>query len=349
MPTYITARDLKDTFPSLDEFDTKKPIYSWVTDSGSRYVSHDSGLVTALFVDGSNQGSAQANKAAVDANGEWFYDSAIDAVYYYNDSSTPEDLLMEAGEDFATLKTRVMKDASDYVDSKLDSNLPREQFLLKDGTYDYIIRRVTSLIAAFFLVKGKDPTSEIAEALFEEAQLHLNDLNAGKAKLGYQNSGDASRGVIRKVSVSGNLNSIKTNDVLGITTERFLVLNVDDVNGKTRGNYFGSYDRLKVIVTTGGAIGTAKYSVFAKDDDNIKNNQVVTDEVINGDYQDLAAGLQIRFQGSSDSSTATQNDEWEVEVSGIYEELETPSMRSVKMTRKDFKQFYRGKNGSRIY
>jgi|TARA_Y100000401_G_scaffold114741_1_gene117223 phage gp36-like protein len=326
MPTYITARDLKDTFPSLDEFDTKKPIYSWVTDSGSRYVSHDSGLVTALFVDGSNQGSAQANKAAVDANGEWFYDSAIDAVYYYNDSSTPEDLLMEAGEDFATLKTRVMKDASDYVDSKLDSNLPREQFLLKDGTYDYIIRRVTSLIAAFFLVKGKDPTSEIAEALFEEAQLHLNDLNAGKAKLGYQNSGDASRGVIRKVSVSGNLNIVDT-----------------------RGNYFGSYDRLKVIVTTGGAIGTAKYSVFAKDDDNIKNNQVVTDEVINGDYQDLAAGLQIRFQGSSDSSTATQNDEWEVEVSGIYEELETPSMRSVKMTRKDFKQFYRGKNGSRIY
>jgi len=326
MPTYITSRDLKDTFPSLDEFDTKKPIYSWVTDSGSRYVSHDSGLVTALFVDGSNQGSAQANKAAVDSNGEWFYDSAIDAVYYYNDSSTPEDLLMEAGEDFATLKTRVMKDASDYVDSKLDSNLPREQFLLKDGTYDYIIRRVTSLIAAYFLVKGKDPTSEIAEALFEEAQLHLNDLNSGKAKLGYQNSGDASRGVIRKISVSGNMNIVDT-----------------------RGNYFGSYDRLKVIVTTGGAIGTAKYSVFAKDDDNMKNNQVVTDEVINGDYQDLAAGLQIRFQGSSDSSTATQNDEWEVEVSGIYEELETPSMRSVKMTRKDFKQFYRGKNGSRIY
>ena len=34
---------------------------------------------------------------------------------------------------------------------------------------------------------------------------------------------------------------------------------------------------------------------------------------------------------------------------GIYEEVENASMRSVKMTRKDFKQFYRGKNGSRIY
>jgi len=326
MPTYITARDLKDAYPNLDEFDTKKPIYSWTVDSGSRYVSHDSGLVTALFVDGANQGSAQANKAAVDANGEWFYDSAVDAVYYYNDTNSPDDLLMEAGEDFATLKTRVMKDASDYVDSKLDSTLPREQFLLKDGTYDYLIRRLTSLVAAFFLVKGKDPTSQIAVALFQEAQMHIDDLNSGKAKLGYQNTGDASKGIVRKISVSGSLNIVDT-----------------------RGNYFGSYDRLKVIVTTGGAIGTAKYSVFAKDDDTLKNNQVITDEVINGDYQELAAGLQVRFQGSSDSSTATQNDEWEVEVTGIYEETENASMRSVKMTRKDFKQFYRGKNGSRIY
>ena len=156
--------------------------------------------------------------------------------------------------------------------------------------------------------------------------MHIEDLNSGRAKLGYQNSGDASKGIVRKISVSGSLNIVDT-----------------------RGNYFGSYDRLKVIVTTGGAIGTAKYSVFAKDDDTLKNNQVVTDEVINGDYQELAAGLQIRFQGSSDSSTATQNDEWEVEVTGIYEETENASMRSVKMTRKDFKQFYRGKNGSRIY
>ena len=326
MPTYITARDLKDAYPNLDEFDTKKPIYSWTVDSGSRYVSHDSGLVTALFVDGANQGSAQANKAAVDANGEWFYDSAVDAVYYYNDTNSPDDLLMEAGEHFATLKTRVMKDASDYVDSKLDSTLPREQFLLKDGTYDYLIRRLTSLVAAFFLVKGKDPTSQIAVALFQEAQMHIDDLNSGKAKLGYQNSGDASKGIVRKMSVSGSLNIVDT-----------------------RGNYFGSYDRLKVIVTTGGAIGTAKYSVYAKNTDGLKNDIVLQDEIINGDYQELAAGLQIRFQGSSDSSTATQNDEWEVEVTSIYEETENASMRSVKMTRKDFKQFYRGKNGSRIY
>ena len=318
MPTYISSRDLKDVFPNLDEFDTKKPVYGWVVDSSSRYVAHDSGLVTQLFVDGKDLGSAQSSKSAVDANDEWFYDSAADAVYYYNDASSPDDLLMEAGEDFATLKTRVMKDASNYVDSKLDATLPREQFLLKAGTYDYLIRRLTGLVAAYFLVKVKDPTSEIAEALFDEAQMHIEDLNSGRAKLSFQNTGDASKGIVRKISVSGSLNIVDT-----------------------RGNYRGSYDRLKVIVTTGGVIGTAKYSVYAKDTDGLKNNLVVQTEIINGDYQDLAGGLQIRFQGSADNSTATADDEWEVEVMGLYEETDNPSMRSVRMTRKDFRQFYK--------
>ena len=318
MPTYISSRDLKDVFPNLDEFDTKKPVYGWVVDSSSRYVAHDSGLVTQLFADGKDLGSAQSAKTDVDANGEWFYDSAADAVYYYNDASSPDDLLMEAGEDFATLKTRVMKDASNYVDSKLDATLPREQFLLKDGTYDYLIRRLTGLVAAYFLVKAKDPTSEIAEALFDEAQMHIEDLNSGQAKLSFQNTGDASKGIVRKISVAGSLNIVDT-----------------------RGNYRGSYDRLKVIVTTGGAIGTAKYSVYAKDTDGLKNNLVIQTEVINGDYQELAGGLQIRFQGSADNSTATADDEWEVEVMGLYEETDNASMRSVRMTRKDFRQFYK--------
>ena len=318
MPTYISSRDLKDVFPNLDEFDTKKPVYGWVVDSGNRYVAHDSGLVTQLFVDGKDLGSAQSAKTDVDANDEWFYDSATDAVYYYNDGSSPDDLLMEAGEDFATLKTRVMKDASNYVDSKLDATLPREQFLLKDGTYDYLIRRLTGLVAAYFLVKGKDPTSEIAEALFDEAQMHIEDLNSGRAKLSFQNTGDASKGIVRKIAVAGSLNIVDT-----------------------RGNYRGSYDRLKVIVTTGGAIGTAKYSVYAKDEDALKNNLVLQDEIINGDYQELAGGLQVRFQGSSDASTGTLNDEWEVEVMGLYEETDNPAIRSVRMTRKDFRQFYK--------
>ena len=94
---------------------------------------------------------------------------------------------------------------------------------------------------------------------------------------------------------------------------------------------------MKIIITTGGVLGTAKYSVYAKDEDKLKNNQVVTDEIITGDYQPLSGGLQIRFGGSTDSSTANVSgtaDEWEVEVAGWAEEVDNSTVNSVKMTRR---------------
>ena len=46
----------------------------------------------------------------------------------------------------------------------------------------------------------------------------------------------AATGIVTSISVSGNLSpdSVVANDVLGITTERFLVLNIDNVNAKIR-------------------------------------------------------------------------------------------------------------------
>ena len=41
-----------------------------------------------------------------------------------------------------------------------------------------------------------------------------------------------------------------------------------------------------------------------------EGTQVVTTEIINGDYQTLSGGLQIRFAGTDFDSTATVNDTW---------------------------------------
>ena len=43
--------------------------------------------------------------------------------------------------------------------------------------------------------------------------------------------------------------------------------------------------------------------------------------------------MQIRFAGSAKDSTATADDEWELEVYGAGEEVDNPVVRSVKMTR----------------
>tara|TARA_Y100001963_G_scaffold10981_1_gene13979 strand:+ start:4826 stop:6040 length:1215 start_codon:yes stop_codon:yes gene_type:complete len=247
----------------------------------------------------------------------WFYDSAQDRVFLFS-STDPNDLLMEAGEDFTTLKTRYRENASRYLESKIDKNLPREQFKDKDGNYDYVIVRTTALLAACFLIRSHDPTSEVATSFWEEANEEINKLNSGENTLSWMTTADGSKGIVRESSVSGNIRIVDT-----------------------RGRYSGTYDRIGVKITNAGAIGTAKYSVWVKDSDNIGAERMnnleaadLVDEVINGQYQSLSSGLQIKFGGDT-ADTATFNDKWEIEVTGYYEEVDNAtSMRAVRMSRR---------------
>jgi len=310
-PIYCTHKELKRVYPQIDAFDTKTPIYGWVVHSGTLYRADNCGLVTQLFVDGQDLGDAEANSGVVNVNGEWYYDSALDVVYYYNSASNPIDLLMEAGEDFTTMITQFRTDASRYLDSKLDPNLPREQLKDKSGNFDYLIIRSSALIAASFLIRASDPTNEVASALMEEAQGNIDALNSGNAALSWQTTRDASRGLVRDITYTdGQIRPVDT-----------------------RGVWSGTFDLIKVKVGTGGVLGTATYNVYVKDGDNLKQNQVVTEEKINGDYQSLAGGLQIRFAGETDASEATANNEWEIEVMGAAEHIDASGVKSVHNSR----------------
>lgn len=313
---YCTERDLKDIFPSIDEFDTKTTIYGFVVDSGSRYRADNCGLVTQLFANGKDLGSAQANSASVDTNDEWYYDSDDDAVYYFNSTTNPNDMLIESGDDWATIKTRYISNAEKYLDSRLDSKLPRKQFKDKDGNYDYIIVRTTALLACSFLIRANNPTSEVADALFDEADRNIASLNDGGTKLSWQTTGDASMGIIREGTVNGNLRIVDT-----------------------RGAYTSVYDKIGVKVTTAGALGTAKYSYWAKDSENLgsekmNNGDTATfTDTINGTYQPVGNGLYVRFAGDT-GDTATLNDYWEIEVHGRSEKADNGLPNTIKMTRR---------------
>ena len=252
----------------------------------------------------------------------YYYDSDLDFTLLMvdagsgGDQNNPNDLLIEAGEDFTTLVTQYRTDASRYLDSRLDPNLPREQLKDKSGNFDYMIIRTTALIAASFMIKTNDPTSEISTAFMEEANSNIDAMNNGDAALSWQNTSDGSKGIIRDVgTISGTVRPVDT-----------------------RGRWSGTYDLIKVkIDTTGGAIGTATYSVWVKDGDKLGMNegsQVVTTEIINGDYQTLSGGLQIRFAGTDFDSTASVDDTWEIEVSGFAEEVDSSSLKPIRMTRR---------------
>lgn len=310
---YCTNTELRDVFPSIDEFDTKTTIYGWVVHSGYVYKAEDCGLVTQLFANGKNLGDAESAVDDVNTTDEWYYED--DVVYYYS-TSNPNDLLMESGEDWGDVRTRFISNASKYLDSRVDSNLPREQFKDQDGDYDYIIVRTTALLACSFLIRASQPTSEIAEALFDEAEKNIVSLNEGSTKLSWQTTGDASMGIIREGTVSGNLRIVDT-----------------------RGAYTAVYDKIGVKVTLAGAMGTAEYSYWAKDSTNLGSEKMnngdsaTFTDTINGNYQPVGNGLYIRFAGDT-GDTATLNDNWEVEVHGRNETTDSGMPNSIRMTRR---------------
>ena len=316
--TYCTHRDIKDVFPRIDDYDVKTPIYGWTEVTTNKYAAHNSGLVTQLFADGEDLGPAQSAHTDLNVEGEWFYNSAEDVLYYYS-ASNPNDKLMEAGEEFSTLITRISKNASRYLDSRIDANLPRDQFKDKEGNYDYFIVRTAALISAFFLVNSENPNSELATQLMEEVNFNIDQLNTGKTRLSGSVSGDASKGIVREVVSPQNANPLHIVD--------------------TRGNYTGVYDLIKVVINTAGAIGTAKFDVYEADGDGLKATKIIDGQTINGQYQSIGNGLQIRFAGKDDSSAATAGgtpDEWEMEVFGYGESMEDNigSPRSIRKTRR---------------
>ena len=278
---------------------------------GSTSQTHLDGTSVYLVINESGD-IGDATSADPDALG-FVYDSELDLCLLTTANVNPNDYLVEAGEDFTTLVTQYRTDASRYLDSMLDPNMPREAYKDKSGSFDYLIIRTTALIAANFMIKSHDPNSELANALMEEAALNISNINEGKAALSYQVTRDSSNGVIRDI----------TYDTAG------KIRPVD-----TRGEWSGTYDLIKVKITAGGnGLGTDTYSVWTKDSTKLKNNQVVTDEKITGDYQPLAGGLEIRFAGTDDSATAVANDEWEIEVFGRYEDIDNSEGKAVKMTR----------------
>ena len=309
-PIYCTHQELKRVFPQLDSFDGKTTVYGFTESSTNLYRANDVGLVNTVFVDGRELGAAESALLSLNAQDEWFFDSTSNSLFLYT-TTDPNSSLIEVGEDFTTVVTQFRTDASRYLDSMLDPNMPKEAWKDRNGNYDYILIRTTALIAANFMIKSHDPNSELANALMEEAMMNINNINQGKAALSWQTTRDSSQGVVRDVTYTST--GIRPID--------------------TRGEWRGSYDLIKVIITKAGVLGVGMYSVYIKDDDKLKNNLVVENEVINGDYQPLAGGMQIRFGGPADNSTARSNDEWEIEVFGAYEETDASNGRAVKMTR----------------
>ena len=247
------------------------------------------------------------------SSGQWYYDSVLDQLLVYS-ATDVNSKIVEIGDDWATIKQRFRRKASRFIESKLDSRMAKEILKDREGNYPPVIVHSTALQTILFLLKAHDPQNDLIEPLQSELDELVTGIKAGSIVLPSAISSDSSKGVIREVSLNSN-SDLRAVHILG--------------------NYTGSgFDLIQLKVTTGGVIGTAKYSVWVKDSDKLKATKVVNSEVITGDYDGIGQGLYIRFAGDDDSAIATVDDEYEIEVFSAHLNADMSAVGSIKMTRR---------------
>ena len=163
-----------------------------------------------------------------------------------------------------------------------------------------IIVRSTAIIACADLVRpfDKDKGDEImAMAMNPEGTGYLDMIRTGQIALSQDEGMAKHGGIVREISI----NASTTGSIIDV-----------------RGTPTVDWDVIKIIISTAGTFtsGSAsgvKYDTYVKDDTGLKIDKSSDAETIDGGFQDVGHGMQVRFS----PGVYTINDQWELEVSGI--------------------------------
>jgi len=296
-----TTTDLQAVVSDIDRYDRKRVLMNnfITTDTSNLYQLVNTGHVELLYRNGIEMTSVTDTP---NADNEYNYSSSTDSFQFFLSSSSVSALnsdVFEAGEDWNTLKTRVIKEQADHIRSFLNRPIYKRGNSNYQGAadrpYDFIVIRCNALLACADLVRSQDPekASELDELVLGDDGL-LVKLKRRDYVMWNETSFRSESGVIREVSVNGSTTGY-----------------IEDI--KMYGPPSTDYDEVRVVISTAGTFSpgtasTVKYDVFTKDDTGLRRHKSVDAEVMNGDYQPLAYGALIRFQ----AGVYTLNDEWSI-------------------------------------
>jgi len=318
-----TTTDLLFIEPYLGEYDQKRVLPSnWVESGTSNlYYLHNSGDVSGqLYKDGAEQTKVSDTP---NANNEYEYDSGSDRLQFYMGGlsvSSMNSTLFESARDWSDLKTEAVKRASDFVRTYLPIPIHKNKGVgtsdAVGNDYPEIIVRSTAAMAVESLIRPYD--SEKADlvksqAMNDEGTGWLDMIRTGKISLYSSESEQRHKGIIKTVSVNANTTG-----------------GVVDVKGRAS----TQWDVIKIIISNGGTItaGSAntsvKYSTYTRNEQGLKMNQDVNEEIIDNGWQSVGHNMWIRFS----PGLYTTNDEWELEVSGVVDQSFT-AIKTVRATR----------------
>jgi hypothetical protein len=301
-----TNTDLQYIVPDINNYNLRRVLPAdWVASGTSNlYYLYSAGYVTQLFYNGEEMTSVTDTP---NANKEFNYATGTGLLsFYLTNSSTSllNSAVIESGRDWYDTKVEAVRKASDLCRNVLPVPIyPRKGVGMASSTgndYPEIIVRSTAIIACADLVRpfDKEKGDELmAMAMNPDGTGYLDMVRTGQIALSQDEGLAKHSGIIREVSINAN------------TTGSII-----DVRGKPTVDW----DVIKIIISTAGTFtsGSAsgvKYDTYVKDDTGLKIDKSSDAEVIDGGFQDVGHGMQVRFS----PGLYTSNDEWELEVSGI--------------------------------
>ena len=301
-----TNTDLQYIVPDINNYNLRRVLPAdWVASGTTNlYYLYSAGYVTQLFYNGEEMTSVTDTP---NANKEFNYATGTGLLsFYLTNSSTSllNSAVIESGSDWYDTKVEAVRKASDLCRNVLPVPIyPRKGVGMASSTgndYPEIIVRSTAIIACADLVRpfDKEKGDELMSmAMNPDGTGYLDMVRTGQIALSQDEGLAKHSGIIREVSINAN------------TTGSII-----DVRGKPTVDW----DVIKIIISTAGTFtsGSAsgvKYDTYVKDDTGLKIDKSSNAETIDGGFQDVGHGMQVRFS----PGLYTSNDEWELEISGI--------------------------------
>ena len=323
---YASQSDLEMYYPNFSQYNAKRQILGWVVDSGSvKYRADDCGLITQLFKDGEELGSAQGS-SSISTNDHWYYDSAANSVYFFHSSDKAQNLLMEGGIDNATYFDQMLVNASMELNNLLDGRfpMPLPKYAQYDANtvhssatveYDAIIIKMTCYLCISNLLRQNER--------MEEADYYFNlvtnadrtgmadRLSAGEFKLSFEVTADDSKGIVRRTATAGSMEIVET-----------------------AGEWIGEpYDIVRIASETTGVYGTASFKAKYYGDKKLLGSET-SEIIITGGLQEVVNGLYVRFQGGALVGSAS--DVWEITMTSKNRKITNASSSAIDLNRKGY-------------
>ena len=301
-----TNTDLQFIEPNINNYNLRRVLPGdWVA-SGTTdlYYLYSAGYVTQLFYNGEEMTSVTDTP---DANKEFNYNTSTGLLsFFYENSSTSllNSAVIESGRDWYDTKVEAVAKASDLCRNVLPVPIyPRKGVGMASATgndWPEIIVRSTAIIACADLIRpyDKEKGDELmAMAMNPEGTGYLDMVRTGQIALSQDEGLAKHSGIIREISI----NASSTGSVIDV-----------------RGTPSVDWDVIKIICSTAGTFATGsasgvKFDSFVADSTGLKISKIADAVIIDGSFQDVGHGMQVRFS----PGVYTINDEWELEVSGV--------------------------------